>query len=181
MRLKFVLIFLISVNLIALENDLSEYSAYMERIEDVATRYYAGNFALGVTKTIKAFLGTLLKIKASVAERYRSDSIQYHYLSLLISLTLCDISWLVDDLDERQHLMTKIRNNYDAGFKASFSEDVFSDYFRVLGELSLNLIVHDFSNLYSYVVNAKRFLEKALSMDKNNPRVNIPLALFYTT
>lgn len=59
-------------------------------------------------------------------------------------------------------------NTYKYSVKASFNFHEFSDYFRALGGLALNLIVHDYFNSYFYIVNGKRFLDKALMMDDQN-------------
>ncbi|UGQ16581.1 MULTISPECIES: hypothetical protein [unclassified Borrelia] len=176
MNVKILLIFLASVvNLFGYE--LREY---VDRIEDIHTNYYAGNFESSINKSVKGFINSLNQIEKDVLRKYGQHSIQYHYSNLLISLVLCDVAYVEDDSDERNSLITKIVNKYEVGFKASFNSDVFSDYFRALGELALNLISHDSPNFYSYVANGKRFLQKALAMDNENLKVNIPLALFYT-
>ena len=177
MRVKVLLIFLVSLNLFGFENELREY---VERIEHIHTNYYAGNFKVSIAKSVEEFIHALNQIEKDILLKYGHDSIQYNYLNLLISLVLCDIAYVVDDIDEHDNLIIRIVKNYDVGCKFSFNEDVFSDYFRALGELALNLISHDFSSFYSYVVNGKRFLQKALAMDGKNFRVNIPLAMFYT-
>nr|WKT13901.1 hypothetical protein LKV13_04630 [Borrelia sp. BU AG58] len=178
MKEKILLVFLVSTNLFGVENELR---GHIERIEYIHTNYYAGEFNFSITRSVKEFTHSLNQVERDVLLKYGQDSIQYNYLSLLVSLVLCDIAYMEDDIDEHNNLIIRIVKNYDSGFKASYNAaDVFSDYFRALGELALNLISHDFSNFYSYVVNGKRFLQKALVMDSENFRVNIPLAIFYT-
>ncbi|AYE36700.1 hypothetical protein DB313_04505 [Borrelia turcica IST7] len=177
MKVKILLIFLVSVNLFGFENELRKY---VERIEYIHTNYYAGNFKVSIAKSVEGFIYSLNQVEKDILLNYEHDSIQYNYLNLLISLVLCDIAYVIDDIDEHDNLIIRIVKNYDIGFKFSFNKGTFSDYFRVLGDLALNLISHDFSNFYSYVVNGKRFLQKALAMDGKNFRVNIPLAMFYT-
>ncbi len=112
--------------------------------------------------------------------KYKEESIQYNYLNLLMSLVLCDVSYLINDPHKYSELIQKLIRNYNCASKLSLEKNVPSDYFRALGELAINLIPHDGNRLYFYFVNAKRHLEEALKIDGNNVKVFIPLSIFYT-
>ncbi|WP_330529201.1 hypothetical protein [Borreliella valaisiana] len=112
--------------------------------------------------------------------KYREESIQYNYLNLLMSLVLCDVSYLINDPHKYNELIQKLIRNYNCASKLSLEKNVPSDYFRALEELAINLIPHYGNRLYFYFVNVKRHLEEALKIDGNNVKVFVPLSIFYT-
>ncbi|WP_420025784.1 hypothetical protein [Borreliella valaisiana] len=179
MRLKSsLLIFFISFNLFAFDNDVEKY---IEKIEEIHTNYYSMGLKFDILNYSKILIFSLSKIENNILSNYEESSLKFNYLNLLISLVFCDIAYLIDDVDEYKNLINRVLNKYKYGVKVSFNFHEFSDYFRALGELALNLIVHDSSNSYFYIVDGKRFLDRALMMDNQNYKVNLPLAIFYTS
>ncbi|QMU99810.1 hypothetical protein F0310_05175 (plasmid) [Borrelia sp. A-FGy1] len=175
--LNLLLVFLVNISLYSFERDLK---AFIDKIESVHTKYCSGNFEFNFFAPDKIFKNELQNIENDILMKYKKESIQYNYLNLLISLVLCDVSYLINDPYKYNDLIQKLIINYDRAFKISLEENATSDYFRALGELAINLIPHDRSRLYFYFVNAKRHLENALKIDDNNVKVFIPLSIFYT-
>ncbi|WP_418905479.1 hypothetical protein QIA31_06030 (plasmid) [Borreliella turdi] len=180
MKLKSGLfIFFISFSLFAFDNDIGKY---IEKIEEIHTNYYSVELRGAVYNYAKILISSLSKIENNILSKYDRSSFKFNYLNLLISLVFCDIAYLIDDVNEYKNLINRVLLTYKHSIKASFNFlHEFSDYFRALGELALNLITHDSSNSYFYIVNGKRFLDKALIMDNQNYKVNLPLAMFYTS
>ncbi|APR65430.1 hypothetical protein baBA2_000884 (plasmid) [Borrelia anserina] len=175
--LKLLLIFLVKISLYSFEKDIK---IYIDKIESIHTKYCSGNFEFDFFAPDKIFKNELQKIENDVLIKYKRESVQYNYLNLLMSLVLCDVSYLINDPYKYNDLIQKLISNYNYAFEISFKKNIPSDYFRALGELAINLIPHDGSRLYSYFVNGKRHLEEALKRDGNNVRVFIPLSIFYT-
>lgn len=179
MKLKSgLLIFFISFNLFAFDDDVEKY---IEKIEEIHTNYYSVELGIDFLNYAKILISSLSKIENNILFNYERSSLKFNYLNLLISLVFCDIAYLIDDVNEYKNLINKVLSTYKYSVKASFNFHEFSDYFRALGELALNLITHDSSNSYFYIVDGKRFLDKALIMDSQNYKVNLPLAIFYTS
>ncbi|WP_418456593.1 hypothetical protein [Borreliella lusitaniae] len=175
--LRLLLIFLVSINLYSFEEDLK---AYIDKIESIHTKYCSGNFEFDFFAPEQIFKNELQSIENNILMKYKRESVQYNYLNLLMSLVLCDVSYLINDPYKYNDLIQKLIRNYNFAFKISLKDNVSSDYFRVLGELAINLIPHDRNRLYSYFVNAKRHLEESLKIDANNVKVFLPLSIFYT-
>ncbi|WP_215536075.1 hypothetical protein [Borreliella bavariensis] len=175
--LRLCLFFLVSVGLYSFEKGIKEY---VDKIESIHTKYCSGNFEFDFFAPDKIFKNELQSIENNILMKYREESIQYNYLNLLISLVLCDVSYLINDPHKYNELIQKLIRNYNCASKLSLEKNVPSDYFRALGELAINLIPHDRNRLYFYFVNAKRHLEEALKTDGNNVKVFIPLSIFYT-
>ncbi|WP_025407120.1 hypothetical protein [Borrelia hermsii] len=175
--LRLLLIFLVKISLYSFEKDIK---IYIDKIESIHTKYCSGNFEFDFFSPDKIFKNELQNIENDVLMKYKRESIQYNYLNLLMSLVLCDVSYLINDPYKYNDLIQKLISNYNYAFKISLKGNIPSDYFRALGELAINLIPHDRSKLYSYFVNGKRHLEEALKIDGNNVKVFIPLAIFYT-
>ncbi|WP_418905009.1 hypothetical protein [Borreliella lusitaniae] len=179
MKLKSgLLIFFISFNLFAFDNDVVKY---MEKIEEIHTNYYSFGLRFDIFNYANILISSLSKIENNILSNYEKISLKFNYLNLLICLVFCDIAYLIDDVNEYRKLINKVLSVYRHSVKVSFNFNDFSDYFRALGELALNLIVHDSSNSYFYIVDGKRFLDKALILDNKNNKVNLPLAIFYTS
>ncbi|WP_151060784.1 hypothetical protein [Borreliella turdi] len=175
--LKLLLIFLANISLFSFEKDVK---AYIDKIESIHTKYCSGNFEFDFFAPDKIFKNELKSIENNILLKYRRESVQYNYLNLLMSLVLCDVSYLINDPHKYNDLIKKLIQNYNYAFKISLKENVPSDYFRALGELAINLIPHNRNRLYSYFVNAKRHLEESLKADSNNVKVFIPLSILYT-
>ncbi|WP_424632670.1 hypothetical protein [Borreliella lusitaniae] len=175
--LRLLLIFLASISLYSFEEDLK---VYIDQIENIHTKYFSGNFEFDFFAPDQIFKNELQSIENNILMKYKRESVQYNYLNLLMSLVLCDVSYLINDPSKYNDLIQKLIRNYNYAFKISLKENVSSDYFRVLGELAINLIPHDRNRLYSYFVNAKRHLEESLKIDANNVKVFLPLSIFYT-
>ncbi|WP_330529081.1 hypothetical protein [Borreliella valaisiana] len=171
------LIFLVNVGLYSFEKGIEEY---INKIESIHTKYCSGNFEFDFFAPDKIFRNELQSIENNILMKYRRESIQYNYLNLLMSLVLCDVSYLINDPHKYNELIQKLICNYNCASKVSLEKNVPADYFRALGELAINLIPHDRNRLYFYFVNAKRHLEEALKIDVNNVKVFIPLSIFYT-
>ncbi|UGQ17630.1 hypothetical protein [Borrelia sp. RT1S] len=105
MNAKILLMFLASVGLFG-----NELRVFIERIENIYTNYYAGNFTSSINKSVKEFTHSLKQVERDILLKYGQDSIQYNCLSLLISLVLCDIAYVEDDIDEHNNLIIRIVN-----------------------------------------------------------------------
>ncbi|AAC66120.1 hypothetical protein B1U23_05940 (plasmid) [Borreliella burgdorferi] len=176
--LRALLIFLVNISLFSFEK---EVKVYIDKIESVHTKYCSGNFEFDFFSPDKIFTNELQNIENVILMKYRRESIQYNYLNLLMSLVLCDVSYLINDPHKYNDLIQKLIRNYNCALKISLEDDnVPADYFRALGELAINLIPHNRKGLYSYFVNAKRHLETALKIDGDNVKAFIPLSILYT-
>lgn len=171
-------IFFISFNLFALDNDVEKY---IEKIEEIYTNYYSVSLRPNVFNHLKTLIASLVKIENNILSNYAKSSLKFNYLNVFISLVFCDIAYLIDDFNEYKNLINKVLSTYKHNVKAPFNFYEFYDYFRALGELALNLIAHDSSNSYFYIVDGKKCLDKALILDNQNYKINLPLAMFYTS
>ncbi|WP_420025408.1 hypothetical protein [Borreliella valaisiana] len=176
--LRVCLIFLVNVGLYSFEKGIEEY---IDKIESIHITYCSGNFEFDFFAPDKIFRNELQSVENNILMKYRRESIQYNYLNLLMSLVLCEVSYLINDPPHKYNeLIQKLICNYNCASKLSLEKNFPADYFRALGELAINLIPHDRNRLYFYFVNAKRHLEEALKIDVNNVKVFIPLSIFYT-
>lgn len=92
--LRLCFIFLVSVGLYSFEKGIKEY---IDKIESIHTKYCSGNFEFDFFVPDKIFKNELQSIENNILMKYREESIQYNYLNLLISLVLCDVSYLIND------------------------------------------------------------------------------------
>lgn len=92
--LRALLIFLVNISLFSFEK---EVKVYIDKIESVHTKYCSGNFEFDFFSPDKIFTNELQNIENVILMKYRRESIQYNYLNLLMSLVLCDVSYLIND------------------------------------------------------------------------------------